>query len=83
MEGGFPIVHVFSCMREAHMESMRFRDEHFDEVLFADYRRQGAYVVELNNEEKHIFLSYQVYGKWLIGRTYVLDGEIYHSGIKL
>ena len=35
------------------------------------------------NGDVHYFLSRHMYSEWCKGRTYILDGELYHSDYKV
>lgn len=41
------------------------------------------FLILLANGDEYIFMSYHTYDKWNIGRTYVLDGTLYHSDTPL
>ena len=38
-------------------------------------------IVVLKNGEEHHFMADQVYEHWCKGRTYTIEGTLYHSGV--
>lgn len=40
-------------------------------------------IIFLKNGDEHHFMSWDHYDKWKLGRTYILLGETYHSGVKV
>lgn len=60
------------------MALREFVDSHFNQIshVFADGRRE----VVLDDGTKHYFMGMDKYLDWCKGRTYMLDGKMYHSG---
>ena len=68
--------HVLPTMREADFCFRSFLDEWKNSI-----RKAEKYKVHLINGDEHHFVSFHNYRKWSIGRTYTLDGRLYHSGV--
>ena len=71
--------HLAPNMREADVLFKHFCDWYKNSIKKA--QRSPVPKVELIKGEVHVFMSFDVYKRWSIGKTYMLDGMIHHSGI--
>lgn len=71
----------YNDMKTAAAHAREYINEH---KAIIDHSRMKPYpVIFLMNGDVLCYLSARQYERWCIGRTYMLDGELYHSGIKL
>ena len=71
----------YNDMKTAAAHAREYIKEH---KAIIDHSRMKPYpVIFLMNGDVLCYLSARQYERWCIGRTYMLDGELYHSGIKL
>lgn len=72
---------VWPSIRTATVHAREYIDEH---KAIVDHSRMKPYpVIFLMNGDVLCYLSARLYERWCIGRTYMMDGELYHSGLKL
>lgn len=71
--------HIAPTMREAEFLAKSFVDEW--EYSIVKMRKKSFFYVKLLNGGEHCFMSFDVYKKWNKGRTYTMDGRLYHSGL--
>ena len=70
--------HLAPTMREADFWAECFVGEWRNNV---DKVRKSSFIkVKLMDGDEHHFMNVDVYRKWSRGRTYKLDGILYHSG---
>ena len=69
--------HLAPNMREAEFLAKCFIDKNSDNV---EKVRKALLMVKLVGGDEHYFMNIDAYKKWSIGRTYILDGILYHSG---
>lgn len=50
-------------------------------VIVKTERKGGIMAAVLANGEEHYFMSDFSYNNWCKGRTYILENELYHSGL--
>lgn len=43
-------------------------------------RVAGVYTAQLDNGDEYCFMNERCYQKWNLGRTYMRDSKLYHSG---
>ena len=67
--------HVFMTLRDA---DLCFRD--YLSVWRNIISKIENYKIVMINGDEHHFMSVHNYRKWSKGRTYTLDGRLYHSG---
>lgn len=70
--------HLAPNMREADFCAKCFIDKNSGNV--EKVRKLSFVKVKLMNGDEHHFMNCDVYRKWSMGRTYNLDGILYHSG---
>lgn len=68
--------HLCLSAREAEYWFAKFVTENFAKLDRID--RFNLRILEDGNV--HYFVSQFIYNKWCLGRTYMLNGELYHSG---
>ena len=72
--------HLAMNMRDADFFFKCFIDERKDSVVKT--RKTSYFYVKLLDGDEHCFMSFDFYKKWNIGRTYTMDGKLYHSGFQ-
>lgn len=70
--------HLAPNMREADFWAKCFIDKNGGNV--EKVRKLSFVKVKLISGDEHYFMNDDVYRKWSRGRTYKLDGILYHSG---
>ena len=70
--------HLAPTLREADFWAKCFVDERKNDVK--KINKSSLIKVKLMNGDEHYFMNLDVYRKWSTGRTYILDGTLYHSG---
>lgn len=72
-------VHLYPFCREADTAFKDFiREEQVDRA-----RKMGCGGVAIIENDEHVFIGQVSYDKWAMGRTYMMDGVMYHSGIRM
>ena len=71
--------HIFEYMRNAEYYAYRFIDDHHDEI--EKIKRPSRFIILLKNGDEHHFLSWAIYDRWCMGRTYMIGDDLYHSGM--
>lgn len=72
--------HIFQFEKDARYGLYEFVEPRIDEVEYIDGSIFYVRMVKLKNGTEHHFMSNIAYQKWCMGRTYEMDGELYHSG---
>lgn len=72
--------HVFLTEKDARLGFYEFVEPRVDSAEWIDGSLFHVRMVKLNNGEEHHFMPEREYHKWCMGRTYEMDGELYHSG---
>ena len=73
------IAHVLSNEREADYECRKFLYDNSERVItFSKHEKK----IFLDGEEHYFMGLHSYYNNWCKGRTYMLHGELYHSGYK-
>lgn len=74
--------HVYPSNWHSFVKFDSFCDSHNCEVKYtmATYEVLSA---TLRNGEEHYFMSDATYRTWCIGRSYMINGQVYHSGYPL
>lgn len=70
------VAHVYGIGTQAHYWLLRFVEEN-DQVIKVD-KLNGS--VHTKDGLKHWFMGAAKYDFWCIGRTYAMNGVLYHSG---
>ena len=70
--------HLAPNMREADFWAKCFIDKNSGNV--EKVRKSALMMVKLVGGDEHYFMNIDAYKRWNIGRTYILDGVLYHSG---
>ena len=70
--------HLAPNMREADFWAENFVNEQKNSIN--NIRKTSIIKVKLKDGDEHHFMNLDTYLKWSIGRTYKLDGILYHSG---
>ena len=73
-------VHLTSDMRKARVLFEAFCQMQQGNIEKA--RMSFSCEVTLKNGAQHCFIPNSIYWKWCLGKTYMLDGELYHSGYR-
>lgn len=71
--------HLAMNMREADCLFKCFVDERTNSIVKT--RKASFFYAKLLDGNEHCFMSFDTYKKWRIGRTYTMDGRLYHSGV--
>lgn len=74
------VVHLSRYHNHCTAKYMDFIEEHEGWITYANKLRLE---VILSNGEMHRFITYSEYPIWRMGRTYWLDGVLYHSGCSM
>ena len=71
--------HIYEYMQNAHYYACRFVDEHRHEI--EKIKRPSRFIILLKNGDEHHFMSWAIYERWCMGRTYMIGDDLYHSGM--
>ena len=70
--------HMFwSGMQYARIEMQEFINENKEHITKVSTRNM---LCLLDNGDTHYFMDRHKYKTWCLGRTYMMGGELYHSG---
>ena len=72
--------HLAMNMREADFLFKAFTKK-YKKVIAKTEKTSGIFTVIIVNGDEHCFMNCDMYNKWHIGRTYIMDGGLYHSGV--
>lgn len=73
-------VHVYQFMATARAEMEYYIREYQSEIKHKDYLNLQ---LSLSNGDVHIFMNESSYCRWCKGRTDILNGKQYRSGVEL
>ena len=71
--------HVFQTEKDARYGFYEFVEPRINDIKWIDGSCFRVRIVKIGDDE-HYFMGETMYHKWCIGRTYEMDGELYHSG---
>ena len=74
--------HVFLTEKDARLGFYEFVEPRVDLVKCIDGNCFRVRMTKIG-DDKHYFMSGTMYHKWCMGRTYEMDGKLYHSGYPL
>lgn len=75
------IAHIFEKPIDARMAFREFTYENYERVIRRDKDIKDRCVIL--NEDEHVFMTANEYSTWNLGRTYMLNGNLMHSNIKV
>lgn len=71
--------HVFLTEKDARLGFYEFVEPRVDLIKYIDGSCFRVRIVKIGDDEHH-FMNETMYHKWCMGRTYEMDGRLYHSG---
>lgn len=74
------ICHLFEFEIQAVRYLKEYEAENYDDIAKVD---MGKHKIIMKDKNIHEFMGISKYCKWCKGRTYMLNGKIYHSGYEL
>lgn len=74
--------HVFLTEKDARLGFYEFVEPRVDLVKCIDGNCFHVRMAKIGDDE-HYFMGGTTYHKWCMGRTYEMDGKLYHSGYLL
>ena len=72
--------HVFQTEKDARYGFYEYVEPRIDKVKWIDGSIFYVRMVKLKTGDEHHFMNETTYHKWCMGRTYEMDGKLYHSG---
>lgn len=72
--------HVFQTEKDARYGLYEFVEPRINDIKWIDGSIFYVRMVKLKTGDEHHFMNATTYHKWCVGRTYEMDGELYHSG---
>lgn len=74
--------HVFLTEKDARLGFYGFVEPRIDLIKYIDGSCFSVRIVKIGDDEHH-FMGETMYHKWCMGRTYEMDGKLYHSGYSI